>query len=85
MTENEALEELKTFPINCLDFKENQALQVAIKALSEIQKYRAIGTIEEFKDLKEKNVAKKAVDLQINKMQSFCEDDFGREIPCTSL
>lgn len=58
MTENEALEELKTFPINCLDFKENQALQVAIKALSEIQKYRAIGTIEEFKALKEKNEPK---------------------------
>lgn len=33
MTESEALEELKTFPINCLDFKENQALQVATKAL----------------------------------------------------
>lgn len=47
MTENEALEELKTFPINCLDFKENQSLQVAIKALEEIQHYRAIGTVEE--------------------------------------
>lgn len=33
MTESEALEELKIFPINCLDFKENQALQVATKAL----------------------------------------------------
>lgn len=40
MTENEALEELKTFPVNCLDFKENQALQVAIKALEEIQAYK---------------------------------------------
>ena len=33
MTEQEALEELKTFPISCLDFKENQALGMAIKAL----------------------------------------------------
>ena len=49
MTENEALEELKTFPANCLDFKENQALHVATKALEEIQQYRAIGTVEEIK------------------------------------
>ena len=33
LTEREALEELKTFPISCLDFKENQALDMAIKAL----------------------------------------------------
>ena len=59
MTENEALEELKTFPTNCLDFKENQALQVAIQALEEVQAYRAIGTVEEFKALKEKNEPKK--------------------------
>lgn len=45
--ENEALEELKTFPINCLDFKENQALQIAIQDLEEIQQYRAIGTVED--------------------------------------
>jgi hypothetical protein len=52
MSENEALEELKTFPINCLDFKENQALQVAINALEEIQEYREIGTVEELKAIK---------------------------------
>ena len=40
MTENEALLELKTFPINCLDYKEKQALDIAIKALEEIQQYR---------------------------------------------
>lgn len=40
MTENEALEELKTFPVNCLDFKENQALQVAIKALEELKELK---------------------------------------------
>lgn len=33
MNVSEAIEELKTFPINCLDFKENQALQVATKSL----------------------------------------------------
>ena len=47
MTENEAKEELKTFPANCLDFKENQALHVATKALEEIKQYRAIGTVEQ--------------------------------------
>lgn len=35
------------------------AVDEAIQALEEIQQYRAIGTIEEFKDLKEKSVAKK--------------------------
>ena len=32
---------------------------MAIKSLEEIQQYRAIGTIEEFKALKEKNTPKK--------------------------
>lgn len=53
MTRNEALEELKTFPVSCLDFKENQALQVAIKALEEIQQYRALETVEELKTFKD--------------------------------
>lgn len=65
MTENEALEELKTFPINCLDFKENQALQVAITALEKLKQYRAIGTVEEFKALKEKSSAKKEIVRQV--------------------
>ena len=38
---------------------EDYVFEAAIKALEEIQQYRAIGTIEEFKDLKEKSVAKK--------------------------
>lgn len=33
MTEQEALLELKSFPVNCLDFKEQMALDMAIKAL----------------------------------------------------
>lgn len=36
-----------------------KAVEIAIQALEEIQKYRAIGTIEEFKALKEKSVEKK--------------------------
>lgn len=34
-------------------------IKTAIQALEEIQQYRAIGTVEEFKDLKEKNELKK--------------------------
>lgn len=45
---------------NCV--KEIEACRAAMKALEEIQQYRAIGTIEEFKALKEKSVAKKPID-----------------------
>ena len=37
------------------------AVDEAIQALEEIQQYRAIGTIEEFKDLKEKNEPNKPI------------------------
>ena len=62
MTENEAILELQQnielpFGRNVSD----EASKIAIQALEEIQQYRAIGTIEEFKTLKEKSVAKKVV------------------------
>lgn len=48
MTENEAIKIIREyrglFPSAC---GENEALDVAIKALEEIQQYRAIGTLEE--------------------------------------
>lgn len=64
MSENEAIKELKE------DYNElgkaipcdtgwgvaiNEAYSIAIKALEEIQEYRAIGTVEEFKALKDIN------------------------------
>lgn len=50
MTENEALEILNN---ECEDISKVQiALKVAREALAEIQQYRAIGTIEELRDLK---------------------------------
>ena len=50
MTENEAIELLNSF----YEMDEMYAAaQVAIQALEEIQQYRAIGTVEEFKALKE--------------------------------
>lgn len=94
MTENEAKELVKKLRNKAELFK-NSGFAVdgivksfedsanAIETLSEaIQQYRAIGTVEEFKALKEKNEPKKVLDFQANKMQSFCEDDFGRDIPC---
>ena len=72
MTENEALEYIKNMAFMCGEYEKCQyghqcttkclkATEIAIKALSEIQQYREIGTIEEFKALKEKNVAKKPI------------------------
>lgn len=59
MTENEA----KYIIIQNRPFVGSKELQeavnMAIKALEEIQKYRAIGTVEEFKALKEKSEPKK--------------------------
>ena len=51
--------------LNCELVKEEEPLiesyGMAIQAIEEIQQYRAIGTIEEFKALKEKIVAKKPI------------------------
>lgn len=64
MTENEIkskLEVLKDWVGNVsLTIQDMQnVIDEAIQALEEIQQYRAIGAIEEFKALKEKSVAKK--------------------------
>lgn len=66
MTENEAIKELYTsidLAKMCVQTperkKEIEAYNTAIQALKDILPYRAIGTIEEFKALKEKSVAKK--------------------------
>ena len=69
MTENEAIKEIETsleLAEMCTPNKEREkeikAYKIAIQTLEEIQQYRAIGTIEEFKALKEKNVAKKPIE-----------------------
>ena len=67
MTENEALEALKLEggleitgrPIRVAQFFEG--IEVAIKALEEVQQYRAIGTPEEFRAAVEKQTAKRAL------------------------
>ena len=43
-----------------------EAKEMSIAALEEIQQYRAIGTEEEFRELKEKATAKKVIKLEGN-------------------
>lgn len=59
MTENEAKDQLKGLLEYDLSFYEEKAIGKAIKALEEIQAYRAIGTVEEMKALKAKAEPKK--------------------------
>lgn len=61
MTENEALKMIKSMTIhpNCEMLKAFDFQSIVIKALEDLEQYRAIGTIEEFKALKEKSVARK--------------------------
>lgn len=64
MTENEAIKQIRKQICNekgvqrycrdnCMHGIEHCAYSIAIQALEEIQQYRAIGTVEEFKALKE--------------------------------
>jgi len=66
MTENEAIEELqasielaKMCTQNYERKREIQGYEMAIKALEEIQQYRAIGTVEECREAIEKQKSKK--------------------------
>lgn len=65
MTENRCIEVLKKmkhmFTETCAKIDENTALDMAVEAIKENQQYRAIGTVEEFKALKEKNEPKKPI------------------------
>ena len=63
MTENEAIKAIENdleWHSKELKPKYKEVLRFAIQALEEIQEYRAIGTVEEFKALKEKERADKA-------------------------
>lgn len=54
MTENEALQELNVCIGKCVYTGcEAEAMHEAIIVLNEIQKYRAIGTVEEYREVKE--------------------------------
>ena len=72
MTESDALEVLKK-PTEHIRAEDDdcifssayaRALETAMDALEEIQQYRAIGTVSEFRELKEKATAKKPYYVQ---------------------
>lgn len=54
------------------DFEFDQAILMAAQALEEIQKYREIGTIEECRELKERNTPKKT--KLISGLSSICPE-----------
>ena len=73
MTENEAIDELNTsidLAKRCTENPERkrevQGYETAIKAIEEIQQYRAIGTVEECRAAMEKQKPKKPV------MDGYC-------------
>lgn len=65
---------------------QKEAFSVAINALEKVQKFEAIGTIEEFKALKEKSVAKKPYIQQSERGDCFecpnCDSFIGYECDC---
>lgn len=76
MTENEAIKEVR-FNMSRIGLKESsvkrvtEAREVAIQALSEIQQYKAIGTVEELQELKEKNTEKRFNIFESHGMRQF--------------
>lgn len=59
MTEKEAIQFQKAFFMMVDSEKGKEACEVAIKALEEVQEYRAIGTLEEVRNAAEKQKPKK--------------------------
>lgn len=95
MTENEAREMLERTKLNCglpeqgekwSANRETIAIDMAIKALEEIQQYRSIGTVEECRAAVEKQSAKKPLS------RTHCKDgnhplsqDIGRCPSCNGI
>lgn len=85
MTENEAVKEFnkmigrKMMTKNGISEKDHELLQIAMDCLEEIQEYRAIGTVEQFREAMEKQKAKNPVkhDNCGNRCASYrCPDCF---------
>lgn len=57
-----ALQSLKLYKLQRNFSLCDDVLDVAISALEEVQQYRAIGTVSEFRELKEKATAKKPIE-----------------------
>lgn len=63
MTEQKAIKNLKhlfsEYELGLPNTDSLETLQLVISALEEIQQYRKLGTVEELKEAKEKQIAKK--------------------------
>ena len=73
MTENEAIKELDDYVAE--EHKQTisfEAINMARKALVEIQAYRAIGTVEDFMALKEKAEPKKPITHALRENKVMC-------------
>ena len=71
MTENEALKELNKCIGECVYFGcDGAAMHMAILALNEIQQYRAIGTVEECREARERKRGKKPIILSEQSAES---------------
>lgn len=75
MTENEAIEFMKRYlDADCYTDKCVNAHNIAINALEEIQKYRAIGMVEECREAVEKQTAKKPTLIDYKKYENFVDN-----------
>ena len=63
MTENEAIKIINLIGKNLYKpRKAQEALDIAISALKEVQQYRKIGTVEECREAREKQISKKSIE-----------------------
>ena len=72
MTENVSIYIMRYIVVNAthsigkgVDGKTYEDMEMAIKALEEIQKYRAIGTVEEFREGRERQIPKKPMRIRL--------------------
>ena len=65
MTVQEAIKllEIQKPVVGCKEYKKPlmYAFEMAIKCMQEVEQYRALGTVEELKEAREKQVAKKVI------------------------
>ena len=80
MTVQEAIElHLKPLKERAFAHTTEKALDMAIKCMKEVEQYRALGTVEELKEAREKQVAKKPrmeyldCDLSVTSLYPTCQ------------
>ena len=77
MTVQEAIKWLKHPRHSANEVSERlEALQIAIESMEEVEQYRALGTVEELKEAREKQVAKKPTEIHEIEDGTFYRIDF---------